>query len=74
MYESKIFELKGRIDTMSSDFANMLKDTLKKMQERIDDANQTYEMDQPGNAAEGAGNFGAGGAAAFGVDDGTPGM
>ena len=32
---------------MSSDFAEMLKSTLNKMQERIDDANQTYE-DQPG--------------------------
>ena len=46
---------------MSSDFAKMLKTTLKKMQERIDDANQTYEGDQPGNGNEGA-------------MDGTPGM
>ena len=66
MYESKIFELKGRIDTMSSDFANMLKDTLKKMQERIDDANQTYEVDQPGMGADGAGFQGAAGG--FGED------
>ena len=40
--------LQQRIDTMSSDFAEMLKTTLNKMQERIDDANQTYEGDQPG--------------------------
>ena len=33
---------------MSTDFARMLKNTLKKMQDRIDDANQTYEGDQPG--------------------------
>ena len=31
---------------MSSDFAEMLKTTLNKMQERIDDANQTYEGDR----------------------------
>ena len=31
--------LQQRIDTMSSDFAEMLKTTLHKMQERIDDAN-----------------------------------
>ena len=37
--------LQQRIDTMSSDFAEMLKTTLNKMQERIDDANQTYEGD-----------------------------
>ena len=44
---------------MSSDFAKMLKTTLRKMQERIDDANQTYEGDQPGGmGAEGAANFG----------------
>ena len=52
--------LKERIDTMSSDFAKMLKTTLKKMQERIDDANQTYDGDQPGIE---------GGPAANGLDD-----
>ena len=31
MYEQQIFKLKERIDTMSSDFAKMLKTTLKKM-------------------------------------------
>ena len=59
-YEGKIFMLKERIDTMSSDFAKMLKTTLKKMQERIDDANQTYDGDQPGVE---------GGPAAGGMDD-----
>lgn len=68
-YEKKIFELKGKIDTMSSDFAKMLKETLQKMQERIDDANQTYEgADQPGNATMGAG----GGQYGFGDDEGVP--
>ena len=38
-YERDIFKLKERIDTMSTDFADMLKSTYKKMQERIDDAN-----------------------------------
>ena len=38
-YEQEIFKFKERIDTMSTDFAKMLKTTLKKMQERIDDAN-----------------------------------
>lgn len=68
-YESDIFKFKERIDTMSTDFAKMLKTTLKSMQERIDDANQTFEEDQPGlGGVEGAG------AAAFGGDDGmTPG-
>ena len=44
-YTETILKLKERIDTMSSDFAKMLKTTYKKMQERIDDANQTYEAD-----------------------------
>ena len=38
-YEANIFKLKERIDTMSSDFAEMLKTTYKTMVERIDDAN-----------------------------------
>ena len=38
-YEMNILKLKERIDTMSTDFALMLKSTYKKMQERIDDAN-----------------------------------
>ena len=44
-YDSDIFKLRERIDTMSTDFAKMLRTTLTKMQERIDDANQTYEGD-----------------------------
>ncbi len=56
---------------MSSDFAKMLKTTYKKMQERIDDANQTYEADQPGMGAEGAGYDGAAG---FGADEAPPHM
>ena len=68
MYEQQIFKLKERIDTMSSDFAKMLKTTLKKMQERIDDANQTYEGDQPGGMGV------EGSAAAFGGEDGMPPM
>ena len=48
--------LQMRIDTMSSDFAEMLKTTLNKMQERIDDANQTYEGDAGG--MEGTANAG----------------
>ena len=66
-YEQTIFELKSRIDTMSSDFTTMLKQTLKTMQERIDDANQTYEVDQPGLASETYGG-------AAGYDEGTPGI
>jgi len=36
----EIKELKKRIDDMSSDFAEMLRDTLHKMQERIEIANK----------------------------------
>ena len=43
--DEDLHTLQQRIDTMSSDFAEMLKTTLNKMQERIDDANQTYEGD-----------------------------
>ena len=71
----EIFKLKERIDTMSSDFAKMLKTTLRKMQERIDDANQTYEADQPGLGAEGAAGFPGSAAGNFGLDDGmSPGI
>ena len=38
--KDEIDELKKRIDEMSSDFADMLKDTLTKMQERIEFANK----------------------------------
>ncbi len=70
-FEQQIFKLKERIDTMSSDFAKMLKTTYKKMQERIDDANQTYEADQPGMGGEGAGY---GGSAGFGSEEAPPHM
>ena len=66
-YDSKIFKLRERIDTMSTDFARMLKNTLKKMQDRIDDANQTYEGDQPGNNE---GQLAAAAAAIFNGEDG----
>ena len=42
----EIAELKKRIDEMSSDFAEMLKDTLTKMQERIEFSNKSWEDDQ----------------------------
>ena len=45
--EEEIGILKDRIDVISSNFAELLKSTLTKMQERIDDANQQYEGDQP---------------------------
>lgn len=45
----EIKELKKRIDEMSSDFAEMLKDTLHKMEERIDIANKQWEEDNDGN-------------------------
>ena len=38
-YDTNILKLKERIETMSTDFAKMLRTTLTKMQERIDDAN-----------------------------------
>ena len=38
--DEEIKTLKKRIDEMSSDFAEMLKDTLTKMQERIEFANK----------------------------------
>ena len=52
--EEEIGILRDRIDVISSNFAELLKSTLTKMQERIDDANQTYEGDQP-TAMEGLG-------------------
>lgn len=45
--EEEIGILKDRIDVISCNFAELLKSTLTKMQERIDDANQQYEGDQP---------------------------
>ena len=71
-YEMNILKLKERIDTMSTDFALMLKSTYKKMQERIDDANQTYEADHPG-MGEGGGYGGAAGNS-FGEEGAAPGI
>ena len=51
---------------MSTDFAKMLRTTLTKMQERIDDANQTYEGDQPGGME---GGLAAAAAQIFNGDD-----
>ena len=45
--QEQIGNLRDRINVISSNFAELLKSTLIKMQERIDDANQTYEGDQP---------------------------
>jgi gas vesicle protein len=47
--DDEIRELKKRIDEMSSDFAEMLKDTLTKMQERIEFANKQWEDDNDTN-------------------------
>lgn len=47
--DDEIKELKKRIDEMSSDFAEMLKDTLTKMQERIEFANKQWEDDNDAN-------------------------
>ena len=47
--KDEIDELKKRIDEMSSDFADMLKDTLTKMQERIEFANKQWEDDNDAN-------------------------
>ena len=45
----EIKELKKRIDDMSSDFAEMLRDTLHKMQDRIDIANKQWEEENDAN-------------------------
>ena len=58
MIESKdaeIRKLKEKIDEMSSDFAEMLKDTLRKMQERVDFANQTWDDDKMEDGIGGGG-------------------
>ena len=43
--DSEIKELTQRIEEMSSDFADMLKDTLSKMQDRIEFANKDWKDD-----------------------------
>jgi len=45
----EIKELKKRIDDMSSDFAEMLRDTLHKMQDRIEIANKEWEKENDAN-------------------------
>jgi hypothetical protein len=47
--DEEIRKLKKNIDEMSSDFAEMLKDTLTKMQERIEFANKNWEDDTDAN-------------------------
>ena len=47
--DAEIAKLKKNIDEMSSDFAEMLKDTLTKMQERIEFANKNWEDDTDAN-------------------------
>jgi hypothetical protein len=45
--EEEIGVLKDRLEQISGNFAELLKQTLTKMQERIDEANQNFEGDQP---------------------------
>lgn len=45
----EIKEYKKKIDDMSSDFAEMLRDTLHKMQERIEIANREWEAENDAN-------------------------
>ena len=47
--QAEIQELKTRIDTLSQSFAEMLKETLHKMQERIEAANQEWEKENDAN-------------------------
>jgi hypothetical protein len=58
--DDEIRELKKRIDEMSSDFAEMLKDTLTKMQERIEFANKQWEDDNDANMLKKIEEMGAG--------------
>ena len=44
--DAELRKLRERIDEMSSEFAQMLKDVLGKMSERVDFANQSWEGDQ----------------------------
>ena len=43
--DHEVKELEKRIEEMSSDFADMLKDTLSKMQDRIEFANKEIKDD-----------------------------
>ena len=51
--DEAIQQLKEKISEMSSDFAQMLKDTLRRMHERVEFANQTWEGDEMVNALVG---------------------
>ena len=44
-FDEQIKELNRRISEMASDFADMLKDTLSKMQDRIEFANKGFDED-----------------------------
>lgn len=59
--QDEIGTLKDRMEQISSNFTELLKQTLTKMQERIDEANQTFEGDQPqplsGDVYGGAASF-----------------
>ena len=50
-YDEQIKELNRRIEEMSSDFADMLKDTLSKMQDRIEFANKDWKDDTDADVA-----------------------
>ena len=45
----EIKDLRARIEQMSSQFAEMLKETLHKMQDRIEAANQEWEQENDAN-------------------------
>ena len=49
-YDGQIIELNRRIQEMSSDFADMLKDTLLKMQDRVELANKYWPEDSKADA------------------------
>ena len=49
--DEQIRELNRRIEEMSSEFADMLKDTLSKMQDRIEFANKDWKEDADNDVA-----------------------
>jgi gas vesicle protein len=50
--ETLITQLKHNIDAMSSQFADMLKDTLNKMKTRIENANKQWEEENETNITQ----------------------
>ena len=50
--DEQIKELNRRIEEMSSEFADMLKDTLSKMQDRIEFANKDWKDDTDNDVAK----------------------